>query len=183
MSVPEKGPLLPSPPVRAVVIIGPSGSGKTTLGRALAASIGCPFIEGDDFHPPQNRRKIAGGTPLDEADRAPFLNGIGDALAEAEGPVVASCSALRRTHRARLCAAAEDILFVWLDVPSSELRERLQQRRGHFMPAELLGDQLATFEPPTPPEQSVRIDGTRSTSDQVEMITRMLAELQSAKPR
>ena len=49
----------------AVIVMGVSGSGKSTLGAALAAAIGCPFLEGDDFHAPGVRRENARGNPLD----------------------------------------------------------------------------------------------------------------------
>lgn len=56
---------------RAVIVMGVSGSGKTTTGTALADLMGWPFVEGDSFHPPTNVQKMAEGTPLTNADRAP----------------------------------------------------------------------------------------------------------------
>jgi gluconokinase len=52
-----------------VVVMGVSGSGKTTIGTALAARLGCEFLEGDDWHPAENVAKMASGTPLDDDDR------------------------------------------------------------------------------------------------------------------
>lgn len=78
--------------------MGVSGSGKTTLGGALAAELGLPFIEGDGLHPPANVAKMSAGTPLTDDDRWPWLDLIGNALANVPG-VVASCSALRRIYR------------------------------------------------------------------------------------
>ena len=48
-----------------VVLMGVSGAGKTTIGKALAASIGCDFLDGDDWHPPANVAKMAAGHPLE----------------------------------------------------------------------------------------------------------------------
>jgi gluconokinase len=59
------------------VVTGVAGSGKTTVGRQLAAALGWTFAEGDDFHPPANVKKMAGGTPLSDADRWPWLDAIG----------------------------------------------------------------------------------------------------------
>ena len=47
-----------------VVLMGVSGSGKTTIGELVAQRLGWRFIEGDDFHPPENVAKMAAGIPL-----------------------------------------------------------------------------------------------------------------------
>ena len=47
-----------------VVVMGVSGVGKTTIGSALAARIGCEFLDGDDWHPPENVAKMAAGTEM-----------------------------------------------------------------------------------------------------------------------
>lgn len=36
-----------------VVVMGVAGTGKTTIGPLLAAALGVPYAEGDDFHPPR----------------------------------------------------------------------------------------------------------------------------------
>ena len=143
----------------AVVVMGVSGSGKTTLGRALAEALDAPFCEGDDLHPPGNVAKMAAGEPLTDADRWPWLDVVGAWLGAGEGWRVATCSALRRAYRERLLAAAPGTRFLWLDVPQAELSHRLAHRTGHYMPASLLGSQLATLEPPMPDEPALRIDG------------------------
>ena len=48
-----------------VVLMGVCGCGKTAVGQALAADLGWPFFDADDFHPPANVAKMAAGTPLD----------------------------------------------------------------------------------------------------------------------
>ena len=154
--------------------MGPSGSGKSTLARALAARTGLAFVEGDEHHPFGNLCKMAAGRPLSNADRVPFLDSIGRAIAKADTPVVVSCSALRRAHRDRLRSYAGPILFVWIDVPEDELERRIRSRRGHFMPPSLLADQLANFEPPASPENFVRLKGNLPTAAQIEVIERRL---------
>lgn len=165
-----------SPP-SALVLMGPSGSGKSTLARALSARLGWGLVEGDDHHPAANLRKMKAGKPLTEADRLPLLNGVGRTIAAAAGPVVVACSALRREHRECLQSHAGDILFVWIDVGCDELKRRMERRSNHFMPASLLVDQLETFDPPTPPERFIRIDGNLPTAEQVSAIERHLASL------
>lgn len=167
-------PLASQIPYRAIVFIGPSGSGKSTLARALATRTGFAFVEGDEHHPPDNLSKMAAGRPLSDADRQPFLDSIGREIAQADTPVVVSCSALRRAHRERLRTYAEAILFVWIDVSKDELEQRIRSRRDHFMPPSLLADQLANFEPPASPEQFVRLEGQLSPAAQREVIERHL---------
>ena len=59
-----------------IVVMGVASSGKTSLGERLAAQLGWPFRDADSFHPPENVAKMAGGTPLTDEDRAPWLEAI-----------------------------------------------------------------------------------------------------------
>ena len=56
-----------------VTVMGVSGCGKTTVGAALAQRLRVPFVDADDLHPPANVAKMSAGTPLDDADRLPWL--------------------------------------------------------------------------------------------------------------
>ena len=141
---------------RPVVVMGVSGSGKTTVGAALADALGLPFVDGDALHPAANVAKMAAGIPLDDADRAPWLDAVGAVLAA--GPVVVACSALKRAYRDRLRAAAPGLELVFLDGSRELLASRMTARPGHFMPASLLDSQLATLERPDPDEHSVTVD-------------------------
>jgi gluconokinase len=60
---------------------GRSGSGKSTVGAALAQRLRVPFADADDFHPPANIAKMTAGQPLDDNDRYPWLEAIGEWLA------------------------------------------------------------------------------------------------------
>ena len=141
---------------RPVVVMGVSGSGKTTVGAALADALGMEFVDGDSLHPEANVAKMAAGIPLDDADRAPWLDAIGAVLAA--GPVVVACSALKRAYRDRLRAAAPALQLVFLDGDRDVLAERMAARPGHFMPASLLDSQLATLERPGPDERALTVD-------------------------
>jgi carbohydrate kinase (thermoresistant glucokinase family) len=141
---------------RPVVVMGVSGSGKTTVGAALADALGLRFVDGDALHPEANVAKMAAGIPLDDADRAPWLDAIGAVLAA--GPVVVACSALKRVYRDRLRAAAPPLQLVFLDGDRAVLAARMAARPGHFMPTSLLDSQLATLERPDADEHALTAD-------------------------
>ena len=79
----EAEPRSPGEPQRkghALVIMGVSGSGKSTVGELLAERLGWEMMEGDRLHPPANVEKMRQGIPLDDADREPWLDRIGEEL-------------------------------------------------------------------------------------------------------
>ena len=152
-------PRTETPQRPVIVVMGVSGCGKSTLGQALAQALGVPYIEGDALHPPRNVALMAAGTPLTDADRAGWLDVIGERLAQAgdQGAVVA-CSALRRIYRDRLRAASPGLRLVHLHGDPALLAERIGQRTGHYMPPALLPSQLQTLEPPDPDEAAITLN-------------------------
>lgn len=149
-------------PYPVIVVMGVSGSGKSTVGGLMAERLAVPYAEADDFHPAANIAKMSAGHPLDDADRAPWLDAIADWIAERRelGGVV-SCSALRRRYRDRLRRADPDLFFVHLDGPPELIAARLAARMQHFMPSGLLRSQIETLEPLQPDEAGavVPVDG------------------------
>jgi len=158
-----------------IVVMGVSASGKTAIGKPLARRLGCPFIDGDVLHPQANIDKMKAGHPLDDADRAPWLDRVAQWLADHEEGGVIACSALKRGYRDRLRRAAPDTLFVMLDPPLEVLRQRDAGRKGHFMPASLLDSQLATLERPDPDEHAITIVNAGSVEEAVEAIVEALS--------
>jgi gluconokinase len=133
-----------------VVVMGVSGSGKSTTGGALARTLGWPFVEGDDLHPPANVAKMAAGIPLTDDDRWPWLDRIVDelrALSKTSPDIVVACSALKQCYRDRL-APAGDVRFVHLHGDRETIAARLATRHHRYMPATLLDSQFATLELP-----------------------------------
>lgn len=132
------------------VIMGVSGSGKSTVGRALAEDLGCPFFDGDDFHPPENVAKMSRGIPLTDADRAPWLARlerlIAGHLAAGQSAVVA-CSALKERYRQQLGVDGR-VRFVFLNGDFDLIWQRMSGRQDHYMKAEMLRSQFEALELP-----------------------------------
>ncbi len=161
-----------------VVMMGITGSGKSTIGRRLAERLGATFVEGDDHHSPENRRKMAQGRPLDDADREPWLDRLVEVTsgeARAGRDVVLSCSALRRRYRDRLRAAGETVRFVHLTGADELVRRRMDARPGHFMPPVLIDSQIATLEPPDDEPDVFDVDIVESPETIVDRIAARLA--------
>ena len=142
-----------------IVVGGVSGAGKSTVGRALAARLGAGFVDADDLHTAAAVALMAGGTPLTDLDRWPWLDRVAAALRDAPGEgVVIACSALRRAYRDRIRRLAPDTVFVQLTGSRELLTHRLTARTAHYMPASLLNSQLALVEPLGPEENGVELD-------------------------
>jgi gluconokinase len=137
------------------VVMGVSGSGKSLIGAELARALDVEFVEGDGYHPPENIRRMSSGIPLTDADRAQWLLSLAARIREARDAgtgLVMTCSALKRSYRDILRAAASDLRFVFLKGDKAVIANRLASRRGHYMPASLLDSQIATLEEPSPDE-------------------------------
>ncbi|MFG2643950.1 gluconokinase [Streptomyces sp. NPDC048370] len=151
---------------RVVVVMGVAGTGKTTIGPLVAAALGVPYAEGDDFHPAANVAKMSAGVPLDDADRGPWLDAIGRWAHSREGlGGVVSSSALKRIYRDRLRAAAPGVVFLHLTGDRELIERRMADRKGHFMPTALLDSQFATLEQLGDDEAGVAVDVTGSPEE------------------
>jgi gluconokinase len=158
---------VPDPPL--LTVMGVSGSGKTTVGAALAQRLRVPYADADDFHPEANVAKMSAGVPLTDDDRLPWLHVIGEWLAaHAEHGGVVSCSALRRSYRDVLRAAAPGQLFVHLAGSPEVIARRVAGRPGHFMPATLVASQFETLEPLGADEHGLTLDLDRPVDDLVD---------------
>ena len=161
-----------------ILLMGISGAGKTTVGRLLALRLGWEFIEGDDHHPEANVNKMRRGIPLTDADRAPWLESLRAlmlARTAAGKNAVVACSALKQAYREAL-RISPDVHVVYLRGTSQLLRQRLNERAGHFMSAAMLESQLAALEEPG---DSLVIDVERSPD---EIVREILARLGLPNP-
>ncbi len=141
-----------------LVMMGVSGSGKTTLGKLLAERLGWTFVEGDDFHPPANTAKMQAGIPLTDEDRAPWLAALRERIDQARTrgeSLVLTCSALKHAYQEYLRRDIDMIEYVYLEGSEALFRDRLANRKGHFMNPNLLHSQFEALEPP---EDAIRVD-------------------------
>ncbi len=141
-----------------VVVMGVSGSGKSTVGVALARRLQVPFVDADTLHPPANIAKMAAGEPLDDDDRRPWLEKVGEWLAGHRNGGVVSCSALKRKYRDQLRTHCAQVEFLHLAGSPALIGGRLTTRSGHFMPAALLRSQFDTLEPLGADEAGATVD-------------------------
>ena len=151
-------------PPRVWLIMGVCGCGKTAVGEALAAKLGAAFVDADDLHPPENKAKMSAKIPLTDDDRRPWLEKLRREVIDATpaGSItVLACSALKRSYRTMLMSGLPDVSLVHLDGSFELISSRLADRRGHFMPPDLLRSQFATLEAPSADEGlTVSIEGT-----------------------
>ncbi|MGE2833375.1 gluconokinase [Mycobacterium sp. SMC-4] len=146
-----------------IVVMGVSGSGKSTVGAALAQRLRVPFADADDFHPPANIAKMSAGEPLDDDDRYPWLEAIGEWLAQrCDTGGVISCSALKHRYRDQLRTHCAEVQFLHLSGTVEVISRRQASRPGHFMPASLLQSQFDTLEPLADDERGCEIDVDQS---------------------
>lgn len=163
-----------------VVVMGVTGTGKSTVGALLADRMDVPYAEADAFHSPANIAKMSEGVPLDDDDRWPWLDALGDwARQHSSRGGVISCSALKRAYRDRLRTAAPDLYFLHLTGDRTLIATRLARREDHFMPAALLDSQFRTLEPLQADERGVEVSiepGPRTVTEHA------LSELRTATP-
>lgn len=163
-----------------MVVMGVSGSGKSTIGSAIATRFGLQFIDGDDLHPRANKEKMAAGHPLNDEDRAPWLeiiaDRIGAELSDGNSLVIA-CSALKRSYRDMLIAHAPTTVFVHLTGARDIIAERQSHRQHEYMPNSLLESQFATLEPLQADERHILVDLANPPEEMVRIVADQLVAL------
>jgi len=155
---------------RFFIVMGVSGCGKTSVGMALANSLGWDFYDADDFHPPGNVAKMAGGIPLDDSDRAPWLASLHQLISSslnADTPGVLACSALKERYRRQLTNGNEGIQIVYLKGSYELIWSRMDKRKDHYMKPHLL---MSQFEALEEPEKAITVDISTSVEDIVQEI-------------
>ncbi|TCP93529.1 gluconate kinase (SKI family) [Cricetibacter osteomyelitidis] len=157
---------------KSFILMGVSSTGKTSVGTEVAHRLGIKLIDGDDLHPRANIIKMGQGQPLNDDDRAPWLERIRDAAFSLEkkseiGIIV--CSALKKKYRDLIRDGNEQVKFLFLHGSFELVLQRMQQRKGHYMKTEMLKSQFDTLEVPQADETDViPIDINGSFEDVVE---------------
>ncbi len=131
--------------------MGVTGCGKTTAASLFAKRVGATFYEGDEFHPPENIAKMRNSIPLTDQDREIWLQALRRIILQSLNTntfAVLTCSALKSKYRELLQGGDVRVQFVHLTGARAVIQARLKNRRGHFMPPELLDSQFAILEPP-----------------------------------
>ena len=156
---------------RTLVIMGVSGSGKTTIGKLLAEALELPFYDADDFHPQQNIEKMSAGKPLNDDDRAPWLQSLNKEMHQWDNGGVLACSALKESYR-EILSKGNTVQWIYLDGDFQAILQRMQLRE-HFMKPEMLQSQFDTLEPPS--------YGIKVTIDQSpeEIVTKIMTTLET----
>ncbi len=149
-----------------VVVMGVAGCGKSTLAQGLATTLHVPFIEGDEFHPPENVRKMAEGVALDDESRQGWLDRLGKEMQNYPAGVVLSCSALKRVYRDCLRAAIPSLRFVHIELAQDLAVSRVASRSAeHSFPPSLVASQFAALENPQGEAHVLQLNGTLSPSE------------------
>jgi gluconokinase len=148
---------------QCMVVMGVAGCGKSTFGQALAHELGLPWIEGDDFHSPESKAKMAAGQALDDADREGWLATLARLIAShqqaPENGCVIGCSALKLRYRDVLRQAGAS-QFVYLKLSREEAQRRVSSRAGHFFSDKLVESQFAALEDPSAEPGVIALDAT-----------------------
>jgi gluconokinase len=161
---------------QTAIVMGVSGCGKTTIAQALARELGWTFLEGDAFHPLENRAKMSRGIPLTDADRQPWLQGLRreiEAIRRRNGSVVLACSALKRQYRQIL--GDDATIWIYLQGDFATIQQRLEARSGHFMTADLLQSQFEALEEP---ETAIALDISQPVE---QLLSQLLVTLQETQ--
>ncbi len=147
---------------RAIVVMGVSGCGKSSVAGAVAQAFGWTLHEGDRYHAPESVEKMRAGLPLDDADRAGWLDRLAALLAApaGSGGHALACSALRREYRDRLRRARPGLRFAFLRLDYREALARVSGRPDHFFSPALVADQFATLESPHDEAGVLTLDAT-----------------------
>jgi gluconokinase len=142
----------------SLVVMGVAGCGKSSLAKALADALGWELVEGDEFHSAGSRAKMVRGVPLDDEDRADWLQLLAHKLGDAPHGTVLTCSALKRAYREQLRSAAPGLRFVFLRIDRDVASMRVAGRGSHFFSPELVSSQFAALEDPSGEPRVLALD-------------------------
>lgn len=160
------------------VLMGVSGCGKTTVASLLADALpDAAYLEGDSYHPPDNKEKMGAGIPLTDEDRWPWyeaLNQVARETFETGKTPVLACSALKKSYRDVLFRDFEDFRLILLEGSFQLIKDRMDSRDHEYMTSTLLESQFATLEEPEPAANVLTLSIEHSPEELVERIVAWL---------
>lgn len=159
---------------RIIFIMGVSGVGKSTIGNLLSEKLDLPFFDGDDFHPKENILKMSQGQPLNDQDRFGWLktlNELAKSQLKHKGCIIV-CSALKKSYRELLNNSIQEFTsWIFLNGSFTQIQERINNRKGHFMNSDLLKSQFDILETP---KKAIEIDISLTPQEIVKVIEKEL---------
>lgn len=141
-----------------IFIMGVSGVGKSTIGHLLSEQLNIPFFDGDDFHPKDNILKMSKGQALNDKDRLGWLRNLNQLAIKqlANKGCIIACSALKESYRDILSTNIKSSTkWIFLNGSFELIQQRINERKNHFMSADLLKSQFDTLEEP---KNAIEID-------------------------
>ena len=161
--------------------MGVQGCGKSTIGDLLATRLGVPLVDGDSLHSAENKKWMASGQALSDAQRLPWLHEVGERLALGAGSgVVVACSALKRSYRDLLRGHAPAMLTVFARGDMDLIHARITARRHEYMPPSLLRTQFDDLEERAADEPGVTVDISNTPEQLVDQIIAVITERDAA---
>ena len=152
------------------VLMGVSGSGKSVVASQVSQQLQTAFLDGDFLHPRANILKMAEGEPLNDQDRAPWLQAINDAafaMQRTQKISIIVCSSLKKSYRDILRNGNKNLKFIYLKGDFETIEQRLKARKGHFFKTNMLVTQFDTLEEPNGLEADVLVVDISHSLDDV----------------
>ena len=154
---------------KCIIVMGVCASGKSTIGQKLAIQLKAKFIDADDLHPKKNIIKMAGGQPLDDNDRFPWLERVREAVSDAKNNnevCFIACSALKKKYRDQIRSGNKNTVFIYLEATQKIIISRMELRKGHFMKSDLVSSQFDALQSPID-EQNVLLISIEQYQDSI----------------
>lgn len=165
----------------SLVVMGVAGCGKSSVAQQVAAALGWPLVEGDEFHSAANRERMRRGIALTDQDRAAWLSTLAEALRGTPRPVVLTCSALKAAYREQLRVAAPGLRFAFLRLAPELAQQRVADRAAHFFSPTLVSSQFDALEDPSGEAGVLALDAAEPLAQLSGRVVRWMQTEQQAK--